>query len=159
MSRVGGLRGSKLSPDAGTSCGPPGLQASLSDQGTEDSAQSSQPEPGVGSASSDWEILLVGGRGCGRQGLGEPHLRAGSAGPQELGNSLRSEFLPRPRCQASWVLAQLQGFPQGWGVSSPPRGLAREVTSLQGVTSGQDSRGGGQADLGLRRFYTSGRVS
>ena len=71
--------------------------------------------------------------GVGRQGFGEPHLRAGTAGPQGPGNSLGRRAPPR---------APPAGLP--WGIAGPPEGPAGGCAGPLGRTS---RRGSGEVGL------------
>ena len=58
-----------------------------------------------------------------RQGFGEPHLRAGTAGPQGPGNSLGRRAPPR---------TPPAGLP--WGIAGPPKGPAGDSDGPLGLT-------------------------
>lgn len=99
------------------------------------------------------------GRGCERQGFGEPHLGAGTAGPQEPGNSLGRGVRPEtqvPGVQASRCGATPRGPSGDTGVSSSSQGRCKRGRRPIWTEHWEGPWEGGQAGLGLRSVYTQG---
>lgn len=96
---------------------PPGLSLYPGDVGTVLGAVARPP----GKRPLSWW-----GRGE-RPGFGEPHLRAGTAGPQELGNSLGRRVLPE-----TWAPSHPQGSLRGRWALFLPEALRDGVTACLG---------------------------